>query len=75
MGPAVVNRRRLTDAAQALMGCGKGPPAMDESNGTCNRRFAAEGIAQTAALRSTCIIGAILDDETIPQTTHAGFLS
>jgi len=41
MGAAVVKRRQLTDTAQALLGSGRGLLAMDESNGTCNKRFAA----------------------------------
>ena len=58
---------------------------MDESNGTCNKRFAAAGIAQTEASRrayrallvttprlGTCISGAILYDETIRQKTDEG---
>jgi fructose-bisphosphate aldolase class 1 len=34
MGPAVVNTRQLTETAQALVGCGRGLLAMDESEGT-----------------------------------------
>ena len=37
--------------AQALMAGDKGLLAMDESNPTCNRRFAALGISQTAKAR------------------------
>jgi hypothetical protein len=47
MGPGVVNKRQLTDTAPALVGCGRGLLAMDESNGTCNRR-------NHAALRGHC---------------------
>jgi fructose-bisphosphate aldolase class I len=58
---------------------------MDESNGTCNKRFAAAGIAQTEASRrayrellvttphlAVCVSGAILYDETIRQKTEEG---
>jgi fructose-bisphosphate aldolase class I len=85
MGPVVVKKRQLTDTAQGLIRCGRGLLAMDESNGTCNKRFAAAGIAQTEASRrayrallattphlSTCISGAILYDETIRQKTDEG---
>lgn len=76
---------QLTETAQALVGRGRGLLAMDESNGTCNKRFAAAGIAQTEPLRrayrellmttphlSECISGAILYDETIRQKTDEG---
>jgi fructose-bisphosphate aldolase class I len=85
MGPVDMKKRQLTDTAQALVGRGRGLLAMDESNGTCNKRFAAAGIAQTEASRrayrellvttphlSTCISGAILYDETIRQKTNEG---
>ncbi len=58
---------------------------MDESNGTCNKRFAAAGIPQTIEMRrkyrelivttpglNESIGGAILYDETIRQQTSAG---
>ena len=58
---------------------------MDESNPTCNRRFAAAGIPQTEEARRAyrellvttpglgeCISGAILYDETIRQQTRDG---
>jgi fructose-bisphosphate aldolase class I len=85
VGPIIVKKRQLTDTAQALVGCGRGLLAMDESNGTCNKRFAAVGIAQTEASRrayrallvttprlATCISGAILYDETIRQKNDEG---
>src|SRR5450830_298713 len=75
----------LIDTAQALVAGGKGLLAMDESNATCNKRFAALGIPQTAEARRSwrelivsapglgaCISGAILFDETIRQRTGAG---
>ena len=63
----------------------KGLLAMDESNPTCNKRFARAGIAQTEEARrayrelivttaglSESISGAILYDETIRQRTRDG---
>jgi fructose-bisphosphate aldolase class I len=63
----------------------KGLLAMDESNPTCNKRFASLGIPQTEEARrayremivttpglSECIGGAILYDETIRQNTGDG---
>jgi fructose-bisphosphate aldolase class I len=71
--------------AQTLVGAGKGLLAMDESNATCNKRFAAIGIAQTEAARrdwrdllittpglGECVSGAILYDETIRQKSPSG---
>jgi fructose-bisphosphate aldolase class I len=67
------------------MADGKGILAMDESNATCNKRFAALGIPQTEEVRRAyrelivttpqlCeyISGAILYDETIRQQTTGG---
>jgi len=75
----------LTDTAQALVGGDKGLLAMDESNPTCNQRFAKLGIPQTEQMRRAwrelivttpglgeCISGAILFDETMRQRTNAG---
>lgn len=75
----------LIDTARALVVSDKGLLAMDESNATCNKRFAALGIPQTAAARrdwrelivtapglGDSISGAILFDETIRQQTNAG---
>ena len=51
----------LVDTAQALVGGGKGLLAIDESNSTCNKRFAKFGIPQTVeARRSYRELGAIL---------------
>lgn len=71
--------------ARDLMAPGKGMLAMDESVGTCNRRLAKFGIAQTEDARrryrellvtapglSDSIIGAILFDETLHQSTRDG---
>jgi fructose-bisphosphate aldolase class I len=75
----------LRATAEALVAGDKGLLAMDESNGTCNKRFAKAGIPQTEEARrayrelmvttpdlGTCINGAILYDETIRQTTKDG---
>jgi len=75
----------LIAIARSLMASGKGLLAMDESNPTCNRRFAALGIAQTPEMRrayrellvttpglSEGISGAILYDETIRQGDEQG---
>lgn len=77
--------QRLIDCAQALVANDRGLLAMDESNGTCNKRFAKLGIPQTADARRAyrdmiattpglgdSISGAILYDETIRQQTLAG---
>ncbi len=75
----------LIETARLLVACGKGLLAMDESNGTCNRRFAEVGIAQSEATRRSyrtllittpelngSISGAILSDETIRQSAPDG---
>ena len=77
--------QRLIDCAQALVAEGRGLLAMDESTGTCNKRFAKLGIPQTTDARRAyrdmiattpglgeSISGAILYDETIRQQTLAG---
>lgn len=46
-----MNTAALVACATALVGSGKGLLAMDESNPTCNRRFAALGIPQTVEMR------------------------
>jgi fructose-bisphosphate aldolase class I len=78
------HQQRLFDTAQALVADDKGILAMDESNGTCDERFAALGIPQTVESRRAyrellvttpqlgdSISGAILD-ETIRQQTRDG---
>ncbi|MEO8848168.1 MAG: class I fructose-bisphosphate aldolase [Casimicrobiaceae bacterium] len=75
----------LIDTARQLVGTGKGLLAMDESNPTCNKRFAALGIPQTVEARRSwreliittpgladSISGAILYDETIHQSRQDG---
>jgi fructose-bisphosphate aldolase class I len=80
-----MNKAKLIDTANALMGGDKGLLAMDESNATCNKRFAPLGIPQTPEARrlyrdlivttpglGECLSGAILFDETVRQRTNAG---
>ena len=80
-----MNSQTLRDTATALFADNKGLLAMDESTGTCNKRFASVGIPQTEEARkayrelivttqglSECIGGAILYDETIRQQTKDG---
>jgi fructose-bisphosphate aldolase class I len=75
----------LINTAQALVADSRGLLAMDESNATCNKRFAKLGIPQTAEARrayrdlivtapglAESISGAILYDETVRQTTRDG---
>ena len=75
----------LRDTATMLFADSKGLLAMDESNPTCNKRFATLGIPQTVEARrayremivttpglSESIGGAILYDETIRQQTGDG---
>jgi fructose-bisphosphate aldolase class I len=77
----------LVATARTLMAKGKGLLAMDESVGSCNRRLAEVGAAQTMESRrryrdllvttpglSEAISGAILFDETLQQRTNAGTL-
>ncbi len=77
--------RELMETAQALLTGGKGLLAMDESNPTCKKRFAASGIPQTEEARRAyrelivttpglgqSISGAILYDETIRQKKKDG---
>ena len=46
-----MNTKDLADTAHALVAGDKGLLAMDESNPTCNKRFAKLGIPQTAETR------------------------
>ncbi|MDQ2735544.1 MAG: fructose-bisphosphate aldolase class I, partial [Pseudomonadota bacterium] len=85
MGRLQVNAPGLIDTARQLVGGDKGLLAMDESNPTCNKRFAELGIPQTVEARrswreliittpglSHSISGVILYDETIHQSRHDG---
>jgi fructose-bisphosphate aldolase class I len=80
-----MNTQKLIDTAKALVAGDKGLLAMDESNPTCNKRFAKLGIPQTEETRRAyrelivttpglgeCISGAILYDETIRQRKRDG---
>jgi fructose-bisphosphate aldolase, class I len=79
-----MNKQTLKATAAALTAGAKGLLAMDESNPTADKRFAALGIAQTPEMRrayrdmivdapglSEAISGAILYDETIRTRTLA----
>jgi len=80
-----MNPKEISDTAKALVSDCKGILAMDESNPTCNKRFAALGIPRSAELRLSyremlittpglceSISGAILYDETIRQHLNDG---
>ena len=82
-----MNKQLLQDTIVQLFANNKGLLAMDESNGTCNKRFASAGIPQTVEMRrkyrelivttpgfNESIGGAILYDETIRQQTKEGIL-
>ena len=77
--------QELNDTARILVDGGKGLLAIDESNGTCDKRFAKVGIPQTAEARRAyrelivttprlreCISGVILYDETIREHADDG---
>jgi len=85
MGQRQMNAQELIATTSALVADDKGLLAMDESNPTCNKRFAALGIPQTEEARRAyrewivttpglgeCISGAILYDETIRQRKRDG---
>ena len=80
-----MNRQNLMNTARTLVSGDKGILAMDESNPTCNSRFAKLGIPQTEDARRAwrelivttprlgeCISGVILYDETIRQQKNDG---
>ncbi len=80
-----MNAQQLIDTAKRLVADDKGLLAMDESNPTCNKRFAKLGIPQTEEFRRAyrelivtapglgeSISGAILYDETIRQQKKDG---
>jgi len=46
-----MGEQELVATARAMMQAGKGLVAMDESNSTCNQRFARLGIPQTVEAR------------------------
>src|ERR1700722_16324966 len=80
-----MNSQVLIDTARMMVADGKGLLAMDESNPTCNKRFAKWNIPQTEEARCAyrelivttpglgeSISGAILYDETIRQKKKDG---
>ena len=80
-----MNAQELINTTRTLVAGDKGLLAMDESNPTCNKRFARLGIPQTEEARRTyrelivttpglgeCISGVILYDETIHQAKKDG---
>jgi len=80
-----MNLKEIIKTAKTLVADNKGLLAIDESNPTCNRRFAAAGIPQTEEFRRSyremiittpdlgeCINGLILFDETIRQKKKDG---
>jgi len=80
-----MSAQSLMDTARTLVANDKGLLAMDESNPTCDQRFAKLGIPQTLEARRAyrelivtapglgeSISGAILYDETIRQQTRSG---
>ncbi|MGA9291525.1 MAG: class I fructose-bisphosphate aldolase [Ignavibacteriaceae bacterium] len=82
-----MNSQEIIDTARMLVTGDKGLLAMDESNPTCNKRFAKLGIPQTEESRRSYrelivttpglgefISGAILYDETIRQSKKDGTL-
>ena len=77
--------KKLTETVRRLLADHKGLLAMDESNGTCNKRFADARIAQDEDARrayreliittpglAECVSGVILYDETIRQSRTDG---
>ena len=82
-----MNKTEIINITKSMMVGDKGLLAMDESNATCNKRFAALGIPQTEIARrdwreliattpglGKYISGAILYDETIHQQQKDGTL-
>ncbi len=80
-----MNIRALATTANEMVANGKGLLAIDESTGTCNKRFGQWGIPQNAETRrqyrelivntpglGESISGAILYDETIRQRKDDG---
>jgi fructose-bisphosphate aldolase class I len=80
-----VDRERLEETAQAMVGEGRGILAADESNATMTKRLEAVGVESTAESRrafrglmftadgaADYISGVIMYDETVRQTTWDG---
>jgi len=83
--PATIDIAQLRSTALAMVADNRGLLAMDESDPTCNQRFAKAGIPQTAEMRrqyrdliattpglSDSIAAAILFDETLRQRGNDG---
>lgn len=81
----MVSDIEIRSLARSMVGPGKGILAIDESNGTCNKRLAAVGAAPTEESRrrwrellittegiESGIAGAILYDETLRQSDRNG---
>jgi fructose-bisphosphate aldolase class I len=80
-----MNMKNLAETARLMLADHKGLLAMDESTGTCDKRFAKAGIPQTEEARrryrelilttpglAECVSGVILYDETIRQAQADG---
>ena len=79
-----MNAQEITGTARTLVAGDKGLLAIDESNSTCNKRFAKWGIPRIEARRAyrelivttpglgQCISGVIFYDETIRQQKEDG---
>ncbi len=80
-----MSAQELLNTAKSMVAPGKGVLAMDESNGTCNKRFSQRGIDATEENRRAYrellittpglgefVSGAILYDETIRQSKKDG---
>ena len=80
-----MNAEEITGTARTLVAGDKGLLAIDESNSTCNKRFAKLGIPRIEEARRAyrelivttpglgqCISGVILYDETILQQKEDG---
>ena len=80
----VMNLDLLKQTAQAMVASGKGILAIDESHGTCQKRFDALGVECTEETRrdyrgmlvsapvGESVAGMILFDETLRQKTNDG---
>ncbi len=61
-----MNAQVFIDTARTMVSCDKGLLAMDESNPTCNKRFARRGIPQTEVTRRRS------ERQTIARMVRAG---
>jgi fructose-bisphosphate aldolase class I len=73
-----MNAQEIIDTARTLVAGDKGLLAMDESNSTCNKRFAKSGIPQTEEARrayrelivTTPSLGECITNIPMKQMTH-----